>query len=250
MEESPVNILSVRCLAEQFTDSNGHVDRRGTGIESIFEQHTLFWNKRQFSKTFYTAQSGYPECLFNSGYTRFNAYTTYVANYIDDTIHWAFLSDKRYVPSQKLRSDDKVGFLQGMKLLYNSGDGVKDVATFQGIDFVDGMQRSCKIGRSDGSTSVVLPETLLFIENPDIASIPQTTEQYAREACNLTPQQFSSIANPQTLSPLQEEMLSLHTRLHHLPIPKMIALAEKGEIPKRLALLKGRAPVCVACLFA
>jgi len=44
-------------------------------------------------------------------------------------------------------------------------------------------------------------------------------------------------------------MMSHHNRLHHLPFPKLILLAEKNEIPKRLAELKGREPICVACIF-
>ena len=43
--------------------------------------------------------------------------------------------------------------------------------------------------------------------------------------------------------------MSYHIKLHHLPFPKLIKLAERGEIPKRLATLKGRTPICVACVF-
>ncbi len=40
-----------------------------------------------------------------------------------------------------------------------------------------------------------------------------------------------------------------HCRLHHMPFPKLITMAENGEIPKCLAALKGHCPICVACLF-
>ena len=43
--------------------------------------------------------------------------------------------------------------------------------------------------------------------------------------------------------------MSYHLKLHHLPFPKLIKLALRGKIPKRLATLKGRTPVCVACIF-
>ncbi len=43
--------------------------------------------------------------------------------------------------------------------------------------------------------------------------------------------------------------MSHHTQLHHLPWPKLITMAEAGEIPHCLASLKGRCPICVACLF-
>jgi hypothetical protein len=55
--------------------------------------------------------------------------------------------------------------------------------------------------------------------------------------------------NPKMLSLLQEEMMSHHYRLHHLHFPKLIVMAENGEIPHRLATLKGRCPIYLPCLF-
>ncbi len=43
--------------------------------------------------------------------------------------------------------------------------------------------------------------------------------------------------------------MSHHCHLHRMPFPKLIKMAEKGEIPKRLAALQGLCPICVACLF-
>ncbi len=80
-------------------------------------------------------------------------------------------------------------------------------------------------------------ETLNFIENPDIASIQQTSADYVCKSELITPSQLEHIMHPKALSPLQEEMMSHHTRLHHLPFPKQISMAEAGEIPRRLALL-------------
>ena len=136
-----------------------------------------------------------------------------------------------------------------MQLLYNDGSGTKEIVQFAGVDYANDMQRLCKIQHQDGSLSTVYPEMLNFIENPDIASIPQTSQQYCRECNNLEPEKLKHVLNPQSLSPLQEEMMSYHYRLHHLPFPKLIVLAEKGEIPKRLAKLKGNTPICVACIF-
>jgi hypothetical protein len=44
-------------------------------------------------------------------------------------------------------------------------------------------------------------------------------------------------------------MLSHHNRLHHTPFPKLIVMAQQGVLPKHLTSLKGRCPLCVACLF-
>jgi hypothetical protein len=122
-----------------------------------------------------------------------------------------------------------------MKLRINDGHGTKDIVTFLEIDFIDRMQLKCNIRLSDDSTKLVDPKMLNFIENPNIAIIPQTSEEYCRDAVHLNPSYLEHILKPVTLSPLQEEMLSYHYCLHHEPFPKMITLAENGEILKHLA---------------
>jgi hypothetical protein len=74
----------------------------------------------------------------------------------------------------------------------------------------------------DDSTKLVDPEMLDFIENPDIAIIPQALEEYCRDATNLKPWDLEHILKPITLSPFQEEMLSYQYWLHHESIPKLI----------------------------
>jgi hypothetical protein len=107
----------------------------------------------------------------------------------------------------------------------------------------------CLIQRSDDTELLVVPEMLNFIENPDIASIPQTNEEYYKECHYLDPSDLEQIVHPQVLSPLQEEMMSHHCRLHHTPFPKLIIMAEQGKIPKRLAQLRDCCPICMSCLF-
>jgi hypothetical protein len=47
--------------------------------------------------------------------------------------------------------------------------------TFLGADFGKDMQIKCQIKLSNDLVILVDPESLTFIENPDIASIPQTS---------------------------------------------------------------------------
>jgi hypothetical protein len=79
MPNSPVNLLSLRQLAEQYPNENGTPDQNSTGINSSYDSHMLYWNKKQFFKTFPTADSSLPECLFNSGYTQLSAFTSHLA---------------------------------------------------------------------------------------------------------------------------------------------------------------------------
>jgi len=142
-----------------------------------------------------------------------------------------------------------ISFFTGMHLHYNDGKGTRDVVKFIGADFVDDMQIKCLVQLSDDTVLLVDPETLNFIENPDFASIPQTPDDYLRESENILQSQMRMLLSPKSLSPLQEEMLNYHSRLHHTPFPKLIVMAQQGEIPKRLASLKGCCTLCVPCLF-
>jgi hypothetical protein len=111
------------------------------------------------------------------------------------------------------------------------------------------MRLKCKIRLLNDSVILVDIETLNFIENPDIASIPETSEDYFQESTVITPSQLEHILHPKALSLLQEEMMSHHTQLHHLPFPQLIVMTESGEIPRHLASLKGCCPICVPCLI-
>jgi hypothetical protein len=176
-----------------------------------------------------------------------------LASYYDDAVNWAFSSktkDRNIADSKDgdvivpidgdtitlnipLTVQNMSLFLQGMKLRFNNENGTQDVVTFVRVDFIGGIQLKCKIRLSDDSIKLVDPEMLDFIENPDIAIIPQTSEEYCRDATNLKPLDLEHILKLITLSPIQEEMLSYHYWLHHEPFQKLITLAEKGKIPKR-----------------
>ncbi len=121
--------------------------------------------------------------------------------------------------------------------------------TFIDADFVDNMQIKCRVKLSNDMIVLVDPETQNFIENPDIVSIPQTSEEYSQESMHIPSLQLEHLISPNSLSPIQDKMLSYHYRLHHTPFPKIIIMAQQGEIPKQLASLKGRCLICVACQF-
>jgi hypothetical protein len=111
-----------------------------------------------------------------------------LASFYDDAVNWAFSSkakEKDFANSEEGNtivhvSDTAVmidipvmveimsSFFQNMKLRYNDGNGTKDIVTFLGDNFIDGMQLKCNVRLSDDSTKLVDPETLNFIENPGI----------------------------------------------------------------------------------
>ena len=123
-----------------------------------------------------------------------------------------------------------VSFFKDMRLKYNDGQGTRDIVTFLGAYFGKDMQIKCQIKLSNDSVILVDPKSLNFIENPDIASILQTSQEYCYKCVNIEPSQLEHILSPQSLSPLQEEIMSHHCRLHYTPFPKLITMAENGEI--------------------
>ena len=61
---------------------------------------------------------------------------------------------------------------------------------------------------NDGTTDLIYSEILHFLENPDIASIPQTSDDYCKECEVVSKEDLKGILEPQSLSPFQEEMMS------------------------------------------
>jgi hypothetical protein len=150
LPNSPVNILSLRRLAELYPDNAGHPDRTGTGISSGYDSHTLYWDNARFSKTFHTASSGLPECLFSSGYSKLDVFSTMMSKVYDDTINWTFASKDKLrdlaqvsnghsiidddggivqwnsddmTPNAPLTLTNLISFFTGMYLRYNVGKG-------------------------------------------------------------------------------------------------------------------------------
>lgn len=65
----------------------------------------------------------------------------------------------------------------------------------------------------------------------------------------LTDEQLKELTEPTALSPEQQELMSYHLRLGHLPFSILNRLARIGVIPRRLAKLKNNPPRCPSCIF-
>ncbi len=53
----------------------------------------------------------------------------------------------------------------------------------------------------------------------------------------------------QTLDDDQQEFMTLHFKMNHLPLPATITLAENNKINKNFVKLKHRLPICMSCIF-
>ena len=61
--------------------------------------------------------------------------------------------------------------------------------------------------------------------------------------------QLKDIAKPNILDKDQQDLVSLHNKINHLPFPAMIKWSENGNIDTRFAKLKNRQPVCMSCVL-
>ncbi len=156
-------------------------------------------------------------------------FLTTILYFYNDTVNWAFtLKDKIieftqnegdnvpikydgaivYAGDNEITIDfpvtlsNLISFFDGMKLKYNNENRTRDIVTFIGADFVDDMQIKSKIEFSNDMIILVDPEMLNFIENPDIASIPQTSEDNCGECTNIRPEDLQHVLTPNSLSPL------------------------------------------------
>ncbi len=171
------------------------------------------------------------------------AFLTRISKFYNDKFCWALASKEKLKELADLNEDgdgvlkirdnkvildmpvtlaNLVSLFQDMRLRYNDRKGTRDIVIFMGADFTENMQLKCEVKMSNDTVILVDPETLNFIENPDIASIPQTSEEYCLEFKNIEPLQIAHLLSPQSLSPLQEKLMSYHNRLHHLPWPKLM----------------------------
>ena len=92
-------------------------------------------------------------------------------------------------------------------------------------------------------------ESLRFPDDPDIGWITNTLQEKKEAAYNLTEKEIVDITNPVSLSPLQEELVSLHERLWHLPFTVMFYLVKLGFLPNKFKKFNNKASPCVSCLF-
>ena len=122
---------------------------------------------------------------------------------------------------------------------------VKSTAVF--LDKDNALRFSVKAANGDEFDTT--REHLRVPSNPDIGWIPTSIPEYWQSSRCISDEDVRKITSPDHLSPLQQEFLSLHHRLLHLPMPIMLRMSRLGILPKRFCKLRNDLPPCVDCLF-
>ena len=102
---------------------------------------------------------------------------------------------------------------------------------------------------SNGEDITTAREFLRSPGNPDIGWIPTSVPEYQSRAKEISDEDMTKITSPVHLSPLQQEFLSVHHKLFHLPFTIMLRLSKFGVLPKRFLKLRNNLPPCVSCMF-
>ena len=83
----------------------------------------------------------------------------------------------------------------------------------------------------------------------DVDWITSSVPEYSTAAKTLSDEEVEALCLPTHLSPLQQEFLSLHYKLFHLPFTVMLRLCKFGVLPKRFLKLRNNLPPCASCMF-
>ena len=108
---------------------------------------------------------------------------------------------------------------------FNDGNGTNDSAVYM-VPVSHGDILKHRIRRSDNEEYLVDREHISSIPVPDILNVPISIEEYASKLHNFTLSQLKYISNPEILDKDQQDLVSLHNKMNHLPFPDMIKLAE------------------------
>ena len=228
--DSLVNILSVTSLARQ------EDDEEGTWIQTKLRYSIFTWDKGLANCRINHSQNCLPELTINEGTSRFALFCKIFSASQDDT--------KLHAHTACMDASD-VPFSVGSTARITS-DGHNGLVTITRIIDADSPSRHYMVRLADGREISANPVVLRHPDNPDVASIPISPSDYAKEAEKLSPSDLDGLAHPPPLSPLKQLMLSWHSKLNHLSMKKMLRMSVCGFLPKKFLTISDDLPLCAS----
>ena len=117
-----------------------------------------------------------------------------------------------------------------MYLTYCYGKGNSVAVVYKGAS-ADSLTHTIRL--EDGSKLHIHDKNLQLIDQPGFSNFPKTTLEYRNEVgTGLTLQEAQELGRPLTLYPMQQELMSWHHLLYHLPFCILFYLASMGFLPK------------------
>ena len=265
--QSPINILSVTTFAKQLNDTEG------TGIDTKQLYSRFYWNFNQHSLRIQHPPSNLPELSINEGYSLVTMYRAMVSKVInpstknqysccltqmdddneDPTLSRTQCNDntcRHHHAHASDASDTVLELFEIGETLYYANDGWSGLVKVKSFEFdKDGILRFVVTSIASDEDIETTSEHLRSPSNPDIGWIPTSVPEYKTASRTLTEEEIEKLTAPTHLSPLQQEFLSVHHKLYHLPFTIMLRLSKFGILPQRFLKLRNNMPPCVSCMF-
>ena len=223
------NISGIPFLGRFFGANNplSEYDDDGTWIKSSAIRSHFVWDHGRYERHFQHDASSLPVLCLSTG-SNFHSFCTRIKRRYKDTVHYAFSS--------------------AHSAILPAGQGSQETTVVYEGAMPDGKWHT--IRRRDGSTMVVPDCHLRLFGQPDFSNIPSTPLDYRKEVgIGITQQEAQELAYPRILSPAQQELLSWHNRLCHLPFARLFQLARWKLLPASILQCEPKPPLCVACQF-
>ena len=144
---SPVNLLSMRRLAEKYINENGNPDEQ-TRIESRYSTHALRCSLGNFKRTFLTPISGLPELHFDEGFQAYKSFCMEASSYAiqqntqnvsHTSIFIPFNKDKLLCQSPEEEEEINMFFMTNETVIFKDGKGINREVTYLGPNLSDGI---------------------------------------------------------------------------------------------------------------
>lgn len=250
--ESPINILSVTAFARQLQDNEY------TGIDTKLNFSRFYWDHGKGQRTIRHPASNLPEMEVNSGYSLFTRFRAMVCKLIDTGVDSRFSA--HFIDFGETTSSCHCAHAHASDLtnhetfdvgetLFYTKDGFSTLVKVHKLKFDQDNILRITVTTPNGNHLETTKEHLRAPEQPDIGWIPSSVPDFQTASGHLTEEQIATITSPRHLSPLQQEFLSLHNRLFHLPFTIMLRMAKLGLLPQRFLKLRNDLPPCIDCLF-
>ncbi len=150
-------------------------------------------------------------------------------------------------PKPILHETPEIEFKLGMNIIFKDGTRKSNHFVYKGAT-ANGLKHVIRC--YDGSWSNIDQSHLSFTNQIGFEYIPQTPLNYCKEVgIGITQEQAQWLACPWVLTPQQQELMSWHHCLYHLPFNRILMLAKSGYLPKIQLKLQDKLPLCVVCQF-
>ena len=240
--QSPINILSVTEFPKQLGDPEG------TGIDTKQLRSRFYWDGNKYSFTVHHLASNLPEMQVNQGFSVSRIYSALVSKVINTATDFRYSCCFTRFPgsdicqgcegcsSTVLAADVKQElFEEGETLFCGIDHGWSWLVRVKSMAIDDAGVVRFVVTDSNGKDITTTREHLRSPSNPGIGWIPSSAPEYNSATRCLTDEDVQMLCSPLHLSSLQQEFLSLHNKLFHLPFTTMLRLCKFGVLPTRFS---------------